>query len=127
VWDDTNGLFFYLPAFTTMANTLTSTLSMFKETYNRITLFQETLKPEQDIHSIVEQYKTGPFCPKPIIYENYYHGSATDQIFGVPLEEVAQIYGSYVPPIVSRGIKLIDTGILYNKCCDTQDVDGTFI
>lgn len=93
-----------------MATALTETLSMLKETYNRITLFQETLNPEQDINSIVEQYKTGPFCPKPVIYENYYHGSATDQIFGVPLEEIAQIYGSYVPPIVSRGIKLIDAG-----------------
>jgi hypothetical protein len=35
-----------------------------------------------------------------------------DQLFGVPLEEVAQAYGSYVPPIVSNGLKLIDAGKL---------------
>jgi hypothetical protein len=35
-----------------------------------------------------------------------------DQLFGVPLEEVAQVYGSYVPPIVSNGLKLIDAGKL---------------
>ncbi|KAI7900286.1 uncharacterized protein BX663DRAFT_554183 [Cokeromyces recurvatus] len=98
-------------AFVTMSSTLTDTLSMFKETYNRITLFQETLKPEQDIQYIIEQCKTGPYCPKPMIYENYYYGSAINQLFGVPLEEVAQIYGSYVPPIVTKGIQLIDAGL----------------
>ncbi|GAA5802080.1 hypothetical protein HPULCUR_007540 [Helicostylum pulchrum] len=98
-------------AFTTMSNSLSNTLPMFKETYDRISLFQETVKPEQDINYIIEQFKTGPYCPRPMIYENYYYGSATEQTFGVPLEEVAQIYGSYVPPIVSKGIKLIDTGL----------------
>lgn len=93
-----------------MSSSLSNTLPMFKETYDRISLFQETVKPEQDISYIIEQFKTGPYCPRPIIYENYYYGSATEQTFGVPLEEVAQIYGSYVPPIVSKGIKLIDAG-----------------
>ncbi|KAK4509287.1 Myosin type-2 heavy chain 1 [Mucor velutinosus] len=102
-------------AFITMATTLTGTLSMFKEAYSRITLFQEPLKPEQDIHYIVEQFKTGEYCPRPMVYENYYHGAAIDQIFGVPLEEVAQIYGSYVPPIVNKGLKIIDAGLALKK------------
>ncbi|CAO0799665.1 unnamed protein product [Mucor circinelloides] len=102
-------------AFITMATALTGTLPMLKETYNRITLFQEPLKPEQDIHYIVEQFKTGEYCPRPMIYENYYHGAAIDQIFGVPLEEVAQIYGSYVPPIVNKGLKIIDAGLALKK------------
>lgn len=106
-----------------MANALSNTLTMFKETYNRITLFQETLKPEQDIHYIIEQYSTGPFCPKPMIYENYYHGSATNQIFGVPLEEVAQIYGSYVPPIISKGIQLIESSLLRKDIHETIWLD----
>jgi hypothetical protein len=85
---------------------------MFEETCQRIALFQETIEPEQSINYIIEQFKTGPFCPKPLIYENYYYGSATVQVFGAPLEEVAQIYGSYVPPIISRGIKCIDKSIV---------------
>ncbi|KAL9550026.1 hypothetical protein MBANPS3_004919 [Mucor bainieri] len=118
-------------AFITMATALTGTLPMFKETYNRITLFQEPLKPEQDIHSIVEQFKTGEYCPRPMIYENYYHGAAIDQIFGVPLEEVAQIYGSYVPPIVNKGLKIIDAGLALGKKDEinklTKDVWSTII
>lgn len=100
-------------AFTAMSNSLSNTLPMFKETYDKIFLFQESLKPEQDILYIIEQYKTGPYCPRPMVYENYYYGAAIEQTFGVPLEEVAQIYGSYVPPIVSKGIKLIDAGTVY--------------
>ncbi|KAI8977256.1 hypothetical protein BDF20DRAFT_975548 [Mycotypha africana] len=98
-------------AFTAMATALKGTVPMLQETYNSISLVQETLKSEQDIQYIVEQNKLGPYCPKPYIYENYYYGSAIDQIFGVPLEEVAQIYGTYVPPIISKGIKLIEEGL----------------
>jgi hypothetical protein len=63
--------------FVKFSSTLSDTLGLFKETYNTITLFQDTLKPEQDIQYIIEQYRTGPFCPHPLIYENYYYGSAT--------------------------------------------------
>jgi hypothetical protein len=98
-----------------MSSSFSNILPMYKETYDKISLFQEALKPEQDIHSIIEQYKTGHFYPKPFIYENYYHGSAIDQTFGVPLEEITQLYGSYVPPIISKGIKLIESG----KSCKT--------
>lgn len=98
-------------SFKTMATALSNILPMYKETYDRIDMFQDALKPEQDIHSIIEQFKTGYFYPKPFVYENYYHGAATDQMFGVPLEEVTQMYGSYIPPVISKSIKLIDRGM----------------
>lgn len=97
-------------AFVTMSTILNDTLSITKETYSRISLVQELLKPEQDIQFIVEQLKTGLFCPKPIIYENYYYGSAIHQIFSVPLEEVSQMYGMYVPPVISKGLDVIESG-----------------
>lgn len=78
--------------------------------YNRITLVQETLKPEQDIQYIVEQLKTGFYCPRPMLYENYYYGTAINQTFGVPLEEIAQIHGSFVPPLVNKGLRIIEAG-----------------
>lgn len=103
-------ILYYFKAFITMGTTLNDTLSIAKETYNRILLVQELLKPEQDIQFIVEQLKTGLFCPKPIIYENYYYGSAIHQLFSVPLEEVAQVYGVYVPPIINKGLEIIESG-----------------
>lgn len=108
-------------SFKTMATALSNILPMYKETYDRIDLFQDALKPEQDIHSIIEQFKTGYFYPKPFIYENYYHGAATDQMFGVPLEEVTQVYGSYIPPVISKSIKIIDRALAMKS--SSKDTD----
>lgn len=37
-------------------------------------VFQESLKPDQDIQFIVQQYAVASFSPKAILYDNYYHG-----------------------------------------------------
>lgn len=37
-------------------------------------VFQESLKPDQDIQFIVQQYAVSGFAPKAILYDNYYHG-----------------------------------------------------
>jgi hypothetical protein len=37
-------------------------------------VFQESLKPDQDIQYIVQQYAVSGFAPKAILYDNYYHG-----------------------------------------------------
>lgn len=37
-------------------------------------VFQESLKPDQDIQFIVQQYAVSGFSPKAILYDNYYHG-----------------------------------------------------
>jgi hypothetical protein len=37
-------------------------------------VFQESLKPDQDIQYIVQQYTVSGFSPKAILYDNYYHG-----------------------------------------------------
>ncbi|RKP10914.1 hypothetical protein THASP1DRAFT_27280 [Thamnocephalis sphaerospora] len=56
----------------------------------------------------VEQYRTGPFCPRPVLYENFYHSPATDQIFGVPIEEQARVAQSKVPPFVAKCLSMVD-------------------
>lgn len=39
-------------------------------------VFQESLKPDQDIQFIVQQYAVASFSPKAILYDNYYHGTS---------------------------------------------------
>lgn len=39
-------------------------------------VYQESLKPEQDIQYIVQQYFVAGFGPKPILYENDVNGVA---------------------------------------------------
>lgn len=65
-----------IAAFITMAATLSNTIPLCAELYDRMMLYQETLKPDKDVEFIVEQYRTGRFCPRPILYNNFYYGSA---------------------------------------------------
>lgn len=94
-------------------------------------LYQETLKPDKDVQFIVEQYRTGQYCPKAILYENYFHSVAagtyllavlllslhilniayhTDQLFGVSLEEITRVQGTMVPQLITVGLSVIESG-----------------
>lgn len=66
----------YATAFISMAASLSNTIPRCKETFDNMMLYQETLKPDKDVQFIVEQYRTGQYCPKPILYENYFHSVA---------------------------------------------------
>ena len=55
---------------------LSNSIPFYKELYDRMMLYQETLKPDKDVQFIVEQYHTGRFCPRPPLYVNYFHGAA---------------------------------------------------
>ncbi|ORY91188.1 hypothetical protein BCR43DRAFT_498672 [Syncephalastrum racemosum] len=94
--------------FISMAATLSNSIPLCKELYDRMMLYQETLKPDKDVQFIVEQYRTGRYCPKPVIYTNYFHGAALDQMFGVSLEEYTRFYKVSVPPLISEGLTAIE-------------------
>ncbi|KAI9256394.1 hypothetical protein EDC94DRAFT_616308 [Helicostylum pulchrum] len=71
-------------------------------------VFQESLKPDQDIQFIVQQYAVASFSPKAILYDNYYHGTCHDQVFGVPLEELGKQTQDNVPRFISILLQVID-------------------
>ncbi|KAI8145913.1 hypothetical protein BJV82DRAFT_602723 [Fennellomyces sp. T-0311] len=96
-------------AFVSTAAILSNSIPFYKELYDRMMLYQETLKPDKDVEFIVEQYRTGRFCPRPLVYVNFFHGTAMDQIFGVPLDEYAQIHKVVVPPFISQGLAAIES------------------
>ncbi|RCH92129.1 hypothetical protein CU098_005429 [Rhizopus stolonifer] len=97
-------------AFISMAASLSNAIPRCKELFDNLMLYQETLKPDKDVQFIVEQYRTGHFCPKPILYENYFHGTASDQLFGVPLEEITRVQNSLVPQLISQGLMVVESG-----------------
>ncbi|KAI8639298.1 hypothetical protein BD408DRAFT_350253 [Parasitella parasitica] len=74
-------------------------------------VFQESLKPDQDIQFIVQQYMVSGFSPKAILYENYYHGISHDQVFGVPLEDLGKQSSDSVPKFISTILEAIDKGV----------------
>jgi hypothetical protein len=60
-----------------MAAAFSNTIPVYKDIYDRMMLYQETLRPDKDIQAIVEQYRTSRFCPRPILYENYFSTAAS--------------------------------------------------
>ncbi|ORX61931.1 hypothetical protein DM01DRAFT_1403664 [Hesseltinella vesiculosa] len=96
-------------AFISMAAVLSNTIPMYQETYDQLMLYQETLHPEKDLKIIVEHTKVGRFCPKPILYTNFFDGPATDQIFGVPLEDLARKEQMPIPLLISNGLATIES------------------
>ncbi|KAG0168065.1 hypothetical protein DFQ28_006957 [Apophysomyces sp. BC1034] len=96
-------------AFISVAAALSNTIPLCKEMYDRIMLYQETFQPDKDVQFIVEQYHTGRFYPRPIIYVNHFFGCASDQVFGVSLEDYAQTHKTTVPPLISHGLSIIES------------------
>ncbi|OAD66122.1 hypothetical protein PHYBLDRAFT_189378 [Phycomyces blakesleeanus NRRL 1555(-)] len=96
--------------FSAFASCLSASLPGDKAIVDQMRLFLESLKPEQDIQYIVQQYCTASFSPKAMLYENYYHGIAHDQIFGVPLEELGKQTENGVPQFVTYALEAITQG-----------------
>ncbi|CAI2175237.1 4939_t:CDS:10 [Funneliformis geosporum] len=97
-------------AFLNYAATFGSIISTFQDMSERLLIYHEALKPENDIQFMIERYRTGPFIPQVILYKNQYNGSANDQTFGVPLEEKAKHDLKYIPQIVTKCLSCITKG-----------------
>ncbi|KAI7849131.1 hypothetical protein BDC45DRAFT_521630 [Circinella umbellata] len=81
-----------------------------KAIVDQMLVYQESLKPEQDIQYIIQQYCVSDFSPKPILYDNLNHGVALDQIFGVPLNSLGKISDDKVPKFIHCLLEAVDKG-----------------
>jgi hypothetical protein len=55
---------------------LSSSIPKDKIEVEEMTVYQESLKPDQEIQYLIQQCAISGFSPKVILYGNYYHGSA---------------------------------------------------
>ncbi|KAL5121930.1 Rho-GTPase-activating protein 8 [Pleosporales sp. CAS-2024a] len=78
-----------------------------QSTVDKMMLFQETVQPLGDLRYMLENYRTGPFCPRVTTYENYYN-SADEQTFGVDLEARARSDKKRVPVLVTTILTFLD-------------------
>ncbi|KAG9293862.1 hypothetical protein G9A89_019200 [Geosiphon pyriformis] len=97
-------------AFSNFVGSFNSVIFAIQSISERLVIYQEALRPETDLQFMIERYRTGPFCPRVIIYNNVYRGSAHDQTFGVPLEEKAKHDLKFVPQIVTKCLSSIVKG-----------------
>lgn len=68
------------------------------QSIQRMGMHSDHIDPSNDLDYLIERYKTGPFCPKPIVYMGFF-GNTRKQSFGVDLK--------YVPFIIDEFIKYI--------------------
>jgi len=78
-----------------------------QSTVDKMMLFQETVQPIGDLRYMLENYRTGPFVPRVMTYENYYN-SVDEQTFGVDLEARARSDKKRVPVLITTILTFLD-------------------
>lgn len=89
------------------SGTIGNVIPSLQSTVDKMMLFQETVQPEGDLRYLLENYRTGSFLPKVVVYENYYN-KVDEQTFGVDLEARARADRKRVPVIVTTILTYLD-------------------
>ncbi|CZR67530.1 related to GTPase activating protein [Phialocephala subalpina] len=89
------------------SGTISNVIPSLQSTVDKMMLFQETVQPVGDLRYLLENYRTGGFAPKVVVYENYYN-SADEQTFGVDLEARARADRKRVPALITSILTFLD-------------------
>lgn len=89
------------------SGTISNVIPSLQSTVDKMMLYQETVQPIGDLRYLLENYRTGGFAPKVVVYENYYN-SADEQTFGVDLEARARADRKRVPALVTTILTFLD-------------------
>lgn len=89
------------------SGTISNVIPSLQSTVDKMVLFQETVQPASDLRYLLENYRTGSFIPKVVVYENYYN-NVDEQRFGVDLEARARADKKRVPIIVTTILTYLD-------------------
>lgn len=89
------------------SGTISNVIPSLQSTVDNMMLYQETVQPAGDLRYLLENYRTGGFVPKVVVYENYYN-SADEQTFGVDLEARARADRKRVPAIITTILTFLD-------------------
>ncbi|KAJ2685400.1 Rho-GTPase-activating protein 8 [Coemansia spiralis] len=74
---------------------------------DRLEVYEESLKPQQDIQWMIEHYGTGRYTPRPIVFRPFGLSTAEYQIFGVPLDEQLLVSHKDIPLFPAKVLSLI--------------------
>ncbi|KAL2136928.1 hypothetical protein VTI74DRAFT_89 [Chaetomium olivicolor] len=89
------------------SGTISNVIPSLQATVDNMMLYQETVQPLGDLRYLLENYRTGSFAPKVVVYENYYN-KVDEQTFGVDLEARARADRKRVPIIITTLLTYLD-------------------
>ncbi|GBF61012.1 rho-GTPase-activating protein [Trichophyton mentagrophytes] len=85
------------------SSTISNVIPSLQSTMDRIVLHHEAMQPQGDLRYMLENYRTGSFCPKVAVYESG-SKSTEEQTFGVDLETLTAAEGKKRVPVLVTGI-----------------------
>ena len=86
---------------------ISNAIPSLQSTVDNMMLYQETVQPAGDLRYLLENYRTGSFVPRVLVYDNYYN-HVDEQTFGVDLEARARADRKRVPIIVTTILTFLD-------------------
>ncbi|KAF7545281.1 hypothetical protein G7Z17_g9282 [Cylindrodendrum hubeiense] len=89
------------------SGTIGNVIPSLQSAVDQMMLFQETIQPQSDLRYLLENYRTGSFIPKVVVYENYYN-KVDEHTFGIDLEARARADKKRVPVIVTTILTYLD-------------------
>ncbi|TDZ22366.1 Rho-GTPase-activating protein 8 [Colletotrichum sidae] len=89
------------------SGTISNVIPSLQSAVDNMMLFQETVQPAGDLRYLLENYRTGSFIPRVVVYENYYN-KVDEQTFGVDLEARARADKKRVPVIITTILTYLD-------------------
>lgn len=100
---------------------LANKFSSLKSIVDKSMVFQENMKPEDDLLHMIETHKTGSFIPHLKIFEDYFDSQDT-QVFGVGLQSRCRFDHKSVPLIISSILIYLD-GAYPNMSNDDERIN----
>ncbi|KAF9907471.1 hypothetical protein EC991_010936 [Linnemannia zychae] len=94
-------------AFLNFAAIFSNIISITQSVADHLLIFQEALRPANDVQYIIEQYRTGAFVPMPTLYNHFYLGSGYEQVFGVNIEQHCNFTRKKAPQLVTKCLSRI--------------------
>ncbi|KAG0302627.1 hypothetical protein BGZ97_002259 [Linnemannia gamsii] len=94
-------------AFLNFAAIFSNIISITQSVADHLLIFQEALRPANDVQYVIEQYRTGAFVPMPTLYNHFYLGSGYEQVFGVNIEQHCNFTRKKVPQLVTKCLSRI--------------------
>ncbi|KAL9100417.1 MAG: hypothetical protein Q9163_004199 [Psora crenata] len=86
---------------------ISNAIPSLQSTVDNMMLYQETVQPLGDLRYLLENYRTGAFVPRVVVYDNYYN-HVDQQTFGVDLEARARADRKRVPIIITTILTFLD-------------------
>lgn len=85
----------------------TKSTKYFNKNIANLTLLEETIHPINDLNLLIENFQTGRFNPRVVLYDNYYN-SNTHQNFGIDLNTKSRLDKKIVPALVQSLLLNLD-------------------